>query len=143
MTAPGYVFLTFDIEVAEKMQAYSAAAGPTLAPYGGEFIVRGGRHESLEGVLPRGRTAILCFPSYEQAKAWYESDAYAASLALRLEASNGEVFLIEGIDIDPCNRGRRGQPETLINRPLALRTALPSTMRVNSSFMKPPVSVRR
>ncbi len=98
MTAPGYVFLTFDVEDAEKMQAYSAAAGPTLAPYGGEFIVRGGRHESLEGGLPRGRTAILRFPSYEQAKAWYESDAYAAPLALRLEASRGEVFLIEGIE---------------------------------------------
>ena len=46
----------------------------------------------------RPRPAILRFPSYEQAKAWYESDAYAAPLALRLEASSGEVFLIEGIE---------------------------------------------
>ncbi len=98
MTAPGYIYLTLDVVDVEKMAAYSAVAGPTLAPYGGEFIVRAGRHEPLEGAPPKSRTVIIRFPSYEEAKPWYTSEAYAGPLAMRLEAANGDAFLIEGVE---------------------------------------------
>jgi|TARA_B100000315_G_scaffold233574_1_gene246797 uncharacterized protein (DUF1330 family) len=38
------------------------------------------------------------FPSFQQAQAWYNSDAYQAILPLRQAASTGSVFLVEGAD---------------------------------------------
>ena len=98
MSAPGYFIATIDIEDAEKFQAYREVVGPLVAKYGGEAIVRNGRVEALEGTAPRTVNVILRFPSFEQAKAWYSSEEYAGPLAMRLEASSGDAYLIEGVE---------------------------------------------
>ncbi|HEX7386596.1 MAG TPA: DUF1330 domain-containing protein, partial [Castellaniella sp.] len=48
---------------------------------GGEYLVRGGRSESLEGAWNPVRVAILKFPSYDQAKAWYDGEGYRLARA--------------------------------------------------------------
>ena len=53
---------------------------------------------SKEGRAPLGRVVVIRFPSYEKAKAFYESDEYASLLALRLSLTDSRLFLIEGID---------------------------------------------
>ena len=98
MTAPAYLFVEMHITDMEQYKQYMAEAPPVVKAYGGEYLVRGGRHESLEGDWQPHRVAMLRFPSYEQAKAFYDSAEYAAVRARRKGAV--EYFnsvLVEGV----------------------------------------------
>jgi uncharacterized protein (DUF1330 family) len=68
---------------------------PTLAPFGGRYIVRSGATESVAGTPP-GRIVILEFPSRAQALAWRSSEAYRKILPIRDAASTSRVYVVEG-----------------------------------------------
>ena len=93
-----YLIAQIDITDEETYAKYREQVPATVAQYGGEYLTRGGRFESLEGAAPPPRTVILKFPSFEQAKAWYDSDEYAGPKAVRKSASTGNVILVEGIE---------------------------------------------
>jgi uncharacterized protein (DUF1330 family) len=79
-------------------KAYMAAAPEAVKAFGGEYLIRGGRQESLEGDWVPARVAMLRFPSDEQARAFYDSEKYKAARALR--AGRTEYFnavLVEGV----------------------------------------------
>lgn len=71
----------------------------TLAPFGGRFIIHGGRAEVLEGRWD-GDLIVIAFADREQAKAWYRSSAYREIKPLRTDHATGEVILVEGVDAD-------------------------------------------
>jgi hypothetical protein len=50
------------------------------------------------GPMPE-RIFIIEFPNADAARRWYRSDEYQAVLKIRLSASHGRVFLIEGTEI--------------------------------------------
>jgi uncharacterized protein (DUF1330 family) len=41
---------------------------------------------------------MIEFPSYEKAKAWYNSDEYQAIVGIRQKASTGSAYIVEGAD---------------------------------------------
>ena len=45
------------------------------------------------------RIFIIEFPTADAARRWYQSDDYQEALKVRLSASSGRVFLIEGNEI--------------------------------------------
>lgn len=93
----GYIFFqenVFDQAVFEKYKELSTAS---LVDYGGNFIVRGGQFNVLEGGFAHERVVIIEFPSVAQAEAWYDSEGYAAAKELRLQASTGQAILITGV----------------------------------------------
>jgi uncharacterized protein (DUF1330 family) len=71
----------------------------TLAPFGGHFVVHGGDFELLEGSWP-GNLIVIEFPDREQARAWYNSDAYQAIVTLRTDNSDNDVIMIDGVNRD-------------------------------------------
>lgn len=79
---------------------YSRHVLPTLAPYGGKVLVRGGARLQLEGEDGSHhaglRTVIIEFPSLQQAHDWHQSDAYAQLRAIRQQYSSGRLFIVEG-----------------------------------------------
>lgn len=93
----GYVIVQLDVHDVEAFERYRGQVGPTIEQYGGRYLVRGGRMERLEGDEPLPRCVVLEFPSYEQARAWYDSDEYAAPKALRHSASRANTILVEGV----------------------------------------------
>jgi uncharacterized protein (DUF1330 family) len=95
--AKGYLVARVAVHDEDRYADYRAGTEATLTPYGGRFIVRGGRTECVEGTWDQGRTVVIEFPSFEQAKAWYESDAYQQLARIRHEASTGDFVLVEGI----------------------------------------------
>lgn len=95
--AAGYVIAQIDVTDAAAYREYVAAVTPIVARYGGEYLVRGGRSETVEGVAPGSRTVVIRFPSFEAAKAWYESPEYAATRQLRQAASTSVQTLAEGV----------------------------------------------
>jgi uncharacterized protein (DUF1330 family) len=92
-----YVIVNVSIRDAERYKDYIQAATPTVAAHGGRYVARGGRAEKLEGDVPVNRVVVLEFPSYAQAKAWYDSPEYQAALAIRQSCSTGTIILVEGM----------------------------------------------
>ena len=98
MTAPAYLIVEMHITDMEQYKQYMAEAPATIKAYGGEYLVRGGRHESLEGDWQPHRLAMLRFPSYEQAKAFYDSDYGVNIKPLRNGATAYfNMVLVEGV----------------------------------------------
>lgn len=93
-----YLIATMDIHDPETYDAYRKQVPATLEPYGGEFVVRGGTKEVLEGEWPEKRVVVLRFPSMEQARAWHASAAYQGPKALRQSASKGRIIAVEGVE---------------------------------------------
>ena len=98
MSAPTFVIVEMDISNREQYQRYMAEAPAKVQAFGGEYLVRGGRHEALEGDWQPHRLAVLRFPSYEQAKAFYNDAGYQGVRQHRLGATAYfTMVLVEGV----------------------------------------------
>ena len=91
-----FVIAQVDVTDPETYETYRQQVPETLKPYGGEFMVRGGALEVLEGEWAWPRCVILRFPDMERAKAWHSSAAYAGPKAIRQSASRGNLVVVEG-----------------------------------------------
>jgi len=96
--AKGYMIAHVEVHDPEAYKEYAEKVPATVLPYGGKFLVRGGRIEPLEGDAPPGRTVVTEFPSLAHARDWYHSDAYQALIPLRHAAAVTRNFLVEGPD---------------------------------------------
>ena len=92
-----YIVVEVDVKDAGRYEDYKPMVAPTLAQYGGRFVVRGGAAETLEGDWSPGRVVILEFPSAEQARAWWGSDEYAPAKELRQATAHTRMILVEGV----------------------------------------------
>jgi uncharacterized protein (DUF1330 family) len=92
-----YLVVQVDVKDPARYADYRTMVPPTLAKYGGRFIVRGGRTETLEGDWSPKRFVVVEFPSLEQAKAWWASPEYAEAKALRQATSETQMIVAEGI----------------------------------------------
>ena len=92
-------FVIVDIEILDqgKYQKYKQLAASSIEQYGGNYVVRGGRIQPLEGDWRPERLAIVEFESLEKAKAWYDSPEYAPAKQIRQEASRGKILIVEGL----------------------------------------------
>jgi uncharacterized protein (DUF1330 family) len=79
-----YIVVELTIKNAEAKDRYSAAAGPALKQYGGEFIA-GGKWEVLTGEAGYSNGAIIRFADRAAATAWYNSPDYQATFADRAQ----------------------------------------------------------
>ena len=68
-----YIIAEIDITDAAAYEDYRKRVPDVIARYGGKYIVRGGKVESLEGGWSPKRIAVLEFPSMEQALKFYRS----------------------------------------------------------------------
>jgi uncharacterized protein (DUF1330 family) len=93
---PAYVVGEIEVTDPATYEEYRKQVMAVVTKYGGRFIVRGGRVESLEGDWAPKRFVALEFPSMEQARKWHRSPEYAPLIALRQKASRGKLILVEG-----------------------------------------------
>jgi uncharacterized protein (DUF1330 family) len=91
-----YVITDIDVSDPVRYEDYKVLSSSSAARYGGRFLVRGGSHETLEGDWQPHRVVVLEFPSAEQARAWWSSPEYAEAKAIRREASQSRIILVEG-----------------------------------------------
>ena len=93
-----YIIVDMQITDMAQYRQYMAEAPPAMAAAGGEYLVRGGRFEALEGQWQPSRVAMLRFPSYEKARAFYDGQMYQAARARRLGATQFfNMVLVEGV----------------------------------------------
>jgi len=93
-----YLIVEMNITDAEQYKQYMATAPAAVKAAGGEYLVRGGKQEVLEGDWSPHRVAMLRFPSYEQAKAFYDGEMYKAARAKRVGTTEYfNMVLVEGV----------------------------------------------
>jgi uncharacterized protein (DUF1330 family) len=95
---PAYIIVDVTVENAENYEDYKKLTPASIAAYGGKFIVRGGKTETLEGDWQPGRFVIIEFPSLEKAKAWWASEEYAPAKSLRQANAKTKMIVVEGWD---------------------------------------------
>ena len=95
MTA--YVIVDIHVTDPVRYEDYKKLAAPTVGLYGGKYIARGGKTETLEGDWAPARLVILQFDSVEQAKNWHNSAEYSGPRNLRHEAAISNMVVIEGV----------------------------------------------
>jgi len=97
--AYGYLVVTMNITDPERYKQYMAEAPASVKAFGGEYLVRGGKHETLEGDWKPHRVALLRFPSYEKAKAFYDDAHYTRVRSHRAGATEYfNMVLVEGVE---------------------------------------------
>jgi uncharacterized protein (DUF1330 family) len=82
---------------AAAFQKYAAAVPGTLAPFNGNYLVRGGKITPVEGDAPKQRFIVIAFDSAEKALAWENSPAYEAIKPIRHNSAKSRVFIAEGV----------------------------------------------
>ena len=91
-----YVIAEIDVTNPAAYEDYRKQTPAAIAKYGGKFLVRGGRVESLEGGWAPKRLIVVEFPSMEQALKFYRSPEYTPLIALRQKTSKGRLIIVEG-----------------------------------------------
>jgi uncharacterized protein (DUF1330 family) len=88
-----YLVANVTVRNAENMEAYAAAAGPTLVAHGGELVLDGQHAETLSGRWDTPGVALVRFPDVEAARKWYNSPEYQALAPLRSSAADMDIAL--------------------------------------------------
>lgn len=95
MTA--YVVVDINVHDPVGYEEYKKLAPAAVELYGGKYIARGGRTETLEGDWSPSRLVLLQFESIEQAKKWLNSEEYREPRAMRHRTANTQMVVIEGL----------------------------------------------
>ena len=97
---PAYIIVEIEVVDPVRYEEYKKQAADTVHKYGGEYIVRGGKTEVLEGNWKPKRIVILKFPTVDRAKEWLNCEEYREPRKLRHATSKTNMLVIEGFD-DP------------------------------------------
>ena len=93
-----YVIADVKVSDPEQYKQYQALSPGAIAAAGGKFVVRGGRHEVLEGSWSPNRVVVLEFADYAAAKAFYDSALYREARSKRAGATEFfNMFVVEGM----------------------------------------------
>lgn len=92
-----YVIVNIEVTDPVRYEEYKKMALATVTAHGGRYIARGGHAESLEGTWRPERVVLLEFPSAQNAKAWWASEAYKPAKSLRQASARTEMIMVEGI----------------------------------------------
>ena len=89
--------LIADVEVTDAAlyEDYQRQVPGYVAAYGGRFIVRGGRAQTLEGPARTHRVVVIEFPSMERLLAFYDSAEFSPLKALRMRSSDSRIIAVD------------------------------------------------
>ena len=95
--AKGYWIGRVEVNNEEGYKPYAVANADIFRKYHGKFVVRGGKHECVEG-QSRSRNVVIEFPDYQAALDCYNSPEYQANIKLRQAHAEADIIVIEGYD---------------------------------------------
>jgi uncharacterized protein (DUF1330 family) len=93
----GYWIGRIDVNNEDGYRPYAAANAALFKKFGGQFVVRAGKFEAVEGAS-RSRNVVIEFPDYAAALACYRSPEYQANIKVRQPHAIVELIIIEGYD---------------------------------------------
>jgi uncharacterized protein (DUF1330 family) len=99
---PAYVIAEVEndpakIEDPAASRRYAEEAPKSLAAFQAQYLVRGGKIQTLEGKAPKGYIVVIGFENVEKARGWYYSPAYEAIKPIRQNSTKSRILIVEGI----------------------------------------------
>ena len=97
-TSPSALYIAEVSEVSnlDEFNRYAAGVPTTVAKYGGRYLARGGKTQTVEGEAP-ARIVVTAFPSMADAQKWYASPEYSALKPIRQRSAKTRSFIVEGL----------------------------------------------
>ena len=95
MTA--YLLLDIEIHDPEGFQTYRTRASEFIAKHGGEYVVRGGEFEVIEGDWKPNRLVIFKFPNRQAIRNFFADPDYAEVAAIRFKTSKTIAIAVDGV----------------------------------------------
>ena len=92
-----YLVVQAKVHDGDRFKIYLSQVPELIAKYGGKYLARGGQRVQLEGQDQDQRWVVIEFPTMEKAQQWYHSEAYQRLKALRMDAAEGTLVLLEGV----------------------------------------------
>jgi uncharacterized protein (DUF1330 family) len=93
---PSYIVITKErTRDRAELDLYAAQHEIFISGHALRYRARFGRYEVVEGPETEG-VAILEFPTFEEAKAWYASAAYQKASEHRFQGGDFRVVIVEG-----------------------------------------------
>jgi uncharacterized protein (DUF1330 family) len=92
-----YLIVDVRLKDAAAYEAYKAAVPALIARHGGEYLVRGGALEVLEGTWQPTRLVLFRFPDRAAIHAFMNDPDYAPLKALRHRLAEADMVAVDGI----------------------------------------------
>lgn len=93
-----YLIANIRVNDAERYKDYVANVPALIAKHGGQYRVRGGETQVLEGEWTPDRLVVLEFSDRDAAMAFYNDLDYAPFKTLRQSVTNSSVLIVDGHD---------------------------------------------
>lgn len=93
-----YFIVKIKITDREEYGRYEAGFMEIFDKYKGSLLSVDEEPTTIEGSWDATRSVLASFPSAQDAKDWYESDAYQALVKHRFAASKGDIIQVKGLD---------------------------------------------
>ena len=83
----------------DKYLEYQNKVLPMFEELGVEVLAVDDSPKPIEGETRSQRIVVLRFADKDEFNSWYESEAYKAIKPIRLNASNGEIHLLQELNL--------------------------------------------
>ena len=94
---PAYMIVDLDVHDASEFTQYRTNVPSLVAKHGGEYLVRGGDFEVIEGDWKPHRLVLFRFPDRAAISAFFADPDYADLMALRKRAAKSVVIAVDGV----------------------------------------------
>jgi uncharacterized protein (DUF1330 family) len=93
------VYKLVDVKVTDPVayEDYKQGVAPLIERHGGEYLVRGGDFEVVEGDRKPSRLVLFRFPDRANVTAFYEDPEYQDRLALRHRVAESSIVVVDGL----------------------------------------------
>ena len=93
----GYIIANVQVTNPTQYEEYKKWSSAAMQATGAEVCVRGGKLEVLEGDWTPERLVVLKFPTFEAAKAFYDTPEYMKAREARADAAIMRLVVVEGL----------------------------------------------
>jgi uncharacterized protein (DUF1330 family) len=91
----GYIIAHVTVKNPEAYKEYVERDTPILKNLGGNFVIRGGQSQVMEGSAHE-RHVVIEFPSYEAALTAYNDPEYQEVAEIRRNNADSTIIVVEG-----------------------------------------------
>ena len=92
-----YVLSSIKVNNPDNYKEYVSKVKSVVEKFGGEYLVRGGEMNIIEGDWPNERNIVIKFPSREKAMEWYNSEEYKPIRQIRHDNAVSNSVIVDGI----------------------------------------------
>jgi uncharacterized protein (DUF1330 family) len=92
-----YLIVNLDVKDPAAYEKYKTEVPALIRKHGGEYLVRGGKHEVLEGDWHPSRMVLFRFPDSASIRRFMADPDYKPLKELRQRVAASDLVMVEGV----------------------------------------------